>query len=71
MKYYRIDGDNNTFPTLKDAKHHCWLAYTPRERRKYLNGSEIYQVRGDEVTSTTPIRVDDDGNLTYGRTVRR
>lgn len=28
---YRIDGDNNMFATLREAKHHIYVAYTARE----------------------------------------
>lgn len=68
--YYQIDGDNNTFPTLRDAKWHCIIAYTPKERLRYLNDTCITKVVKDEVATYTPVRVSEGGKLSYGRTVK-
>lgn len=32
-KYYIIDGDNNVFDTLRAAKYHIEIAYTPEEQK--------------------------------------
>ena len=34
---YFIDGENNIFKTLSEAKYHIYIAYTKNERVKYLN----------------------------------
>ena len=68
--YYSIDGDNNVFPTLREAKWHCEIAYTPRERVRYLNGTCITKVVNDETATYTPVKVSGSGSLSYGRTVK-
>ena len=65
---YRIDGDNNLFATLREAKHHIYVAYTAREAVKYLTGAVIACVRGEHVHTLTPIMVSDEGRVSYGRT---
>lgn len=67
-KYYQIDGDNNMFATLREAKHHVYVAYTERERVKYLRGSNIVCVRDGEVRTVTPINIDNEGRYSFGRT---
>lgn len=64
---YRIDGENQVFDTLKDAKHHVWIAYTQQERIKYLMGGCIYGIRNDECVTTTAIIVGRDG-YRFGKT---
>ena len=68
-QYYSIDGDNNVFPTLREAKWHCSFAYTPRERVRYLQDTCITKVVKDEVVSYTRIKVSESGALSYGRTL--
>lgn len=68
--YYQIDGVNETFRTLYDAKHHVYVAYTPKERIRELSGTCIVQVKQDEVIFMTPIRIDGNGCYSFGRTVR-
>lgn len=65
--FYRIDGYNEVFPRLADAKHHIWLAYTQSERKKYLRDTCIYKVVKDEIVSITPIIITDD-SYRFGRT---
>lgn len=36
MRTYTIDGCNEMFLTLQEAKKHIWLAYTPKECIKEL-----------------------------------
>lgn len=69
MTYYRIDGDNNVFSTLRDAKHHVWVAYTQNERRKYLSDACIYKIINDDVVTMTPINVTND-SYSFGKTKR-
>lgn len=68
--YYRIDGVNEMFKTLFDAKHHVYVAYTANERIKYLHGTSITHVVGDDVVSITPIKIDENGGYSFGRTVK-
>ena len=70
VTYYTIDGDNNTFKTLRDAKHHIYVAYTAREAVKYLTGATITKVSGDNILTITPVQVSDEGRVTYGKTRR-
>lgn len=65
--YWAIDGDNNIFDTLSEAKYHCDIAYTPKERIKYLNNTEIYQIKNNELYSTVTIHTDDEGNLSFSK----
>lgn len=65
--YWTIDGDNNIFRTLRDAKHHIWIAYTPNECKKYLNGCMICRHIGGEIVSSVTIRVNEEGKVTYSR----
>lgn len=65
---YRIDGDNNMFDTLREAKHHIYVAYTAREAVKYLTGAVIALVRDEEMVTITPVLVTDDGRVSFGRT---
>ena len=68
--HYRIDGDNNVFNTLRDAKRHIYVAYTAREAVKYLTGATIMKISGDDIRTLTPINVSDEGRVTYGKTRR-
>lgn len=69
--YWQIDGVNEIFRTLKDAKHHIWFAYTPAERIKYLSGSSITHWIGEEIVSTVAITLRDAGTLThYGKVTK-
>lgn len=67
--HYCIDGVNEMFRSLADAKHHVSIAYTQRERRMYLRGCMICKVVNEEVVSVTPIIVEDD-SYKFGKTVR-
>lgn len=68
--YYLIDGENQKFNTLKAAKWHVYIAYTKNERIKYLNNSMIIGVnkKTDETVSVTPIKIDDNGDYSFGKT---
>ena len=41
MRTYTIDGCNEMFLTLQEAKKHIWLAYTPKECIKELTDTCI------------------------------
>lgn len=69
--YYQIDGVNELFATLKDAKFHIYVAYTDKERAKYLpESSAIYKVVNGDVKTFTPLFVDDNGKYKFGKTVK-
>lgn len=68
--YYQIDGENEQFKILHDAKHHVWIAYTPKERIRELTGTCINHVRNGDVVSITPIYVDENGSYSFGRTIK-
>ena len=63
--YWMIDGNNNVFRTLKDAKNYIWIAYTPNECKKYLNGNNICHVVNDEVTTVVEISVNESGKISF------
>lgn len=65
--YYLIDGDNNRFRSLREAKHHVWVAYTQEERVKYLSDGVIMRVLNEEVVTITPIIVTDK-KYSFGKT---
>lgn len=69
MTKYQIDGDNNTFRSLRAAKNHVWMAYTQEERLKYLIDTDIVRIVNDEVVTRTPIIVTTDG-YSFGKTIR-
>lgn len=69
MTKYQIDGDNNTFRSLRAAKNHVWMAYTQEERLKYLIDTYIVRIVNDEVVTRTPIIVTTDG-YSFGKTIR-
>ena len=69
MVYYQIDGVNEMFRTLKDAKHHVWIAFTQRERKMFLRDTCIIKVENDEATTMTPIVVTDKG-YTFKKTIK-
>ena len=65
--YWAIDGVNECFNTLSEAKYYCDIAYTPKERIKYLNNTEICHFKNNELCSTVIIHTDDEGNLSYSQ----
>lgn len=65
--YWTIDGINEVFESLKDAKWHVEIAFTNNERVKYLTNTSISHIVNDEVVSTVKINIDSDGNFKFGR----
>lgn len=68
--YYQVDGINEVFPTLKAAKFHVYVAYTDKERAKYLPSSKITKVVNERAVNYTPIVVEDNGKYKFGKTVK-
>lgn len=58
------------FKTLEYAKWNIRTAFTPDEAKRYLKGERIIHYIGDKMHSETPINVDDDGVITFGRTIK-
>lgn len=69
-RYYEIDGINETFATLKDAKFYVYVAFTDKERAKYLRDANICKVVNGETSTVTPIIVSDTGKYKFGKTVK-
>lgn len=69
-KYYQIDGVNEVFNTLKNAKWHIYVSYTDKERAKYLRDANICKVVNGETSTVTPIIVSDNGKYKFGKTVK-
>ena len=65
---YRIEGEEQEFFTLKDAKFHIYIAYTDDERVKMLNGSSIVKYINGEPKTETSIIVDGAGKYKFGKT---
>lgn len=65
--YWTIDGINEVFESLKDAKWHVEIAFTNNERVKWLTNTSISHIVNGEVVSTVKISIDSDGNFKFGR----
>lgn len=68
--YYQIDGEEEQFFTLRDAKFHVYIAYTKQERIKDLKGCSIFKYVDGEIVSETKIIVDDAGNYGFSKTIK-
>lgn len=68
--YYIIDGVHGVFSTLKEAKYHIWVAYTAKERVKYLGDTTILKVHNEEAITYTSVKINEEGNVAYGKTKR-
>lgn len=69
-RYYQIDGVNEVFATLKDAKFYVYVAFTDKERAKYLRDTNICKVINGETSTVTAILVDENGKYKFGKTVK-
>ena len=65
--FWTLDGANEAFETLNDAKWHVEIAYTPAERMKYLRNARISHIVNGECVSTVAVKIDDNGNFKFGR----
>lgn len=65
--YWTIEGLNEIFETLNDAKWHVEIAFTPKERVKYLQHTSIAHQVNDVLISTVAIKIDDNGAFKFGR----
>jgi hypothetical protein len=68
MTFYRIDGEEQKFRSLRNAKHHIWIAYNQNERL-LLHGSNILKFKNDKIETMTPIYVTEDG-YSFGKTIK-
>lgn len=65
---YRIDGVNETFNTLKDAKYYLSF-YTQKDfKSEELLGTDIVGSKGDDCITLTPIKGYEGGRVLYGKT---
>ena len=69
MVTYKIDGCDEKFRTLRNAKLHVYLAYTQKERIKELKDSSIVKFIDGEAVTATPIIVTSDG-YSFGKTCK-
>jgi hypothetical protein len=69
MVFYKIDGCDEVFRSLRNAKHHVWIAYTHSERFKELQNVDIIKYKDDVAVTKTPIIVTSDG-YSFGKTTR-
>lgn len=67
--YYQIDGVNELFTTLKDAKFYVYVAYTDKERVS-LRDTCICKVVNGETSTVTPIIVSEEGKYKFGKTIK-
>lgn len=60
------------FKSLEDAKWNVKIAFSRSEAIKLLSHAdeEIYHFIGDRLVSKTPIKVDEAGNITFGKTYK-
>lgn len=65
-----IDNDTYAFDKLSEAKSHCDIAYTQKERIKYLNNAQIHHVINGEIVTTVDIRVLENGKLSFGKPIK-
>jgi hypothetical protein len=68
---YIVSFFNTSFDSLKDAKWNVKVAFTRQEAKKYLIHESIAHFIGENMHSLTPIRVDEHGNISFGRTIRQ
>lgn len=65
---YRIDGVNEVFKTLKDAKYYLSF-YTQKDfKSEELLDTDISGFKGNDCISLTPIKGYEDGRVLYGKT---
>lgn len=70
-KYY-VTFFNTPFDSLEDAKWNVEITFTKKEAKKYFTNAHemIYHAIGDRLLSQTPIKVDEHGNISFGRTCK-
>lgn len=66
--YYRIDGVDEVFKSLKDAKYYIWNAYT-NNRGIGLEKSPNYILgcNDDKCLTATEIKVNEEGKVSFGK----
>lgn len=69
MTYYKIDGVDASFRSLRNAKRYISMAYNQGERYGLFRDSFIRKYSEDIVLSKTPILVTNDG-YSFGKTKR-
>lgn len=69
MKYYKIDGVDASFRSLRNAKQYICSAFNHHERIELFRCSFIRRYNDDVVLTETPILVTND-SLSFGKTKR-
>lgn len=64
---YLVTFFNTPFYSLEDAKWNVSIAFTRQEAKKYLIDENISHFIGEKLHSVTPIKVDEHGNITFGK----
>lgn len=69
---YYVSFINILFKSLEDAKWNIKVSFSRHEAIKYLRDTdeEIYHFIGDKLHSKTPIKVDESGNISFGKTYK-
>lgn len=65
---YIISIFNKPFSSLEDAKWNLKVGLTRAEAKRYLIDESIAHYIGDKFHSVTPIKVDEHGNISFGKT---
>lgn len=65
--YWTMEGINEIFETLIAAKWHVEIAFSPKERVKYLQHTSIAHHVNDVIISAVAIKIDDKGAFKFGR----
>lgn len=68
--FWTIDGINEIFESLSDAKWHVEIAFTPSERMKYLRNTNINHIVNGECVSTVSVKINDNGKFGFGKIVK-
>lgn len=65
---YIVTFFNYSFESLKEAKYNIKIAFTCNEAIRILADEHIAHYVGDKLLSITPIKVDINGNISFGKT---
>lgn len=66
--FYYISGFDQVFHSLEDAKWNLTVGFTRLEAIKHLQNQSICHFVGDKLHSETPIKVDETGRISFGKT---
>lgn len=69
-KHQYIVTGFGSFKSLDDAKWNVRIGFTRSEALRFLVNEAIYHFIGDKLYSETPIKVDESGNISFGKTYK-